>query len=72
MKKYFAFFVLINLSSLPLYASSLQESFLNNSTLIQIMLVLSFVMISIGVLSSSYALVISLSAYAGCEALISI
>lgn len=68
MKKYSILFLFFNMLSLPLYADSLQESFLNNSVIIQLMLLLSFIVISVGVLSSSYALVISLSAYAACEA----
>jgi F0F1-type ATP synthase membrane subunit c/vacuolar-type H+-ATPase subunit K len=67
MKKFSTLFILINLTSIPLYASILQDSFLSNSLFIQIMLILSFVVISIGVLSSGYALSISLGAYAACE-----
>lgn len=67
MKKQLFLFSIVNLMSISLYAKILQESFMNISALVQIMVVFSFIVISVGVLSSGYALSISLSAYAACE-----
>lgn len=51
----------------PLFASSVDEKLLSLAALQQIMLFISFTVISIGMLSSGYALSISLGAYAACE-----
>jgi F0F1-type ATP synthase membrane subunit c/vacuolar-type H+-ATPase subunit K len=67
MKKYTGLFILLWIISIPLYANTLQSSFLNMSGAIQVMIVISFIAISLGIMSSGYALSISLGAYAACE-----
>jgi len=68
MNIFIRLFILTNVFLSPVYASSLTESFSNNTVVIQMLLVFSFIVISIGVLSSGYALATSLGAYAACEA----
>lgn len=67
MKKNTSLFSFILFISLPLYAETMQESLAQMNLFIQSMLLVSFVLISLGMLSSAYALSISLSAYAACE-----
>jgi F0F1-type ATP synthase membrane subunit c/vacuolar-type H+-ATPase subunit K len=67
MKKNASLFMFMWIISIPLYANTLQESFLKMDLAIQIMLLSSFIAISSGILSSGYALSISLGAYAACE-----
>lgn len=67
MKKNILLFFVCFLISSPLYANNLYQSFTNVNCTVQIMLFLSFLIITIGVLSSGYALSISLTAYAACE-----
>lgn len=67
MKKQIFLFSIINVVFISLYAKILHESFMSVGSLVQIMVFLSFIIISVGVLSSGYALSISLSAYAACE-----
>lgn len=58
---------LTSLFTIPLHAKTLQESLGAMSTSVHIMLYLSFIIISMGMLSSAYALSTSLMAYAACE-----
>jgi F0F1-type ATP synthase membrane subunit c/vacuolar-type H+-ATPase subunit K len=67
MKKNTSLFILIWSISIPLVADTMQESLIKMDMFIQIMLILSFITISLGMLSSAYALSISLEAYAACE-----
>lgn len=67
MKKNTGLFIFLWILAIPLYANTLQNSFLKIDTTIQIMLLMSFITISSGILSSGYALSISLGAYAACE-----
>jgi len=61
------FFIFLSILSLPLYAATVHEALASLDATIYIMLVMSFLLISVGMLSSAYALVISLTAYAACE-----
>jgi len=67
MKKNTSFFMFIWLISTPLYAESMQVSLMKMNMFTHIMLIISFIVISLGMLSSAYALSISLEAYAACE-----
>jgi hypothetical protein len=53
--------------SSPLCADNLQDSLLSMNVSVHIMLYISFIIISLGMLSSAYALTTSLTAYAACE-----
>jgi len=59
--------ILTSILSFPLYADTLQESLMAMDVSIHIMLYVSFIIISLGMLSSSYALATSLTAYAACD-----
>jgi len=67
MKSIIIFFGVVNTFSISLYANTLNDNFIKLDTYMQLMLFISFIIISVGVLSSGYALSISLGAYAACE-----
>jgi len=67
MKKNTDFFMFIWIISMPLYAETVQEALIKMDMFVQIMLIISFIVISLGMLGSAYALSISLGAYAACE-----
>jgi len=61
------FFIFLSILSLPLYADSTHETLAALDFSVMYLIAISFVLISVGMLSSAYALTISLSAYAACE-----
>jgi F0F1-type ATP synthase membrane subunit c/vacuolar-type H+-ATPase subunit K len=61
------FFIFLSILSLPLYADSTHETLASLHPSSMYLIVMSFIIISVGMLSSGYALAISLSAYAACE-----
>jgi len=67
MKKNTNLFMFFWIVSIPLYAETMQDSLAKMDIFIQTLLIISFVTISLGMLSSAYALSISLTAYAACE-----
>jgi F0F1-type ATP synthase membrane subunit c/vacuolar-type H+-ATPase subunit K len=60
-------FIITSFLAIPLYAETLQESLANLNTSVHVMIYISFIVISMGMLSSAYALSTSLMAYAACE-----
>lgn len=68
MKKIFFILSLLIIKNQEIFCqNNLMQKIQNLNQLEKTMLVISFIAISIGILSSGYALTISLSAYAGCE-----
>jgi len=65
MKRSLSFLLL--LCAVPLWAQDTSQAIAALSTHHQVMLFISFIAIGVGILSSGYALSISLSAYAACE-----